>query len=93
MLNNRKTLTKINYILVGFSFVFGFIDILHLDFILKNKLKEPLSIFFLVLHLFFLLASIWFIFKHNAKYFWLHISVFVLLISITVSICNLYNFT
>lgn len=93
MLNNLKTLTKINYILVGFSLIFGFIDILHLDFILKPKLEIPLSLFFLVLQLFFLLASIWFVFKHNTKDFWLHISVFILLISITVSVCNLYNFT
>ena len=92
MLNNHKTLTKINFTIVVFFVVLGLIDLGHLDFVFIAVLRELLTLPFLVLQVVFLFLSIRFVFKHNAKDFWLNISIFILAICTTVTVCSFCNF-
>ena len=92
MLNNHKTLTKINLGIVAFFVVLGIIDLKHLNFVFIGVLRELLTLPFLFLQAVFLFLSIRFVFKHNAKDFWLNISIFILAICTTVTICSFCNF-
>ncbi len=92
MLNNHKTLTKINFTIVAFFVVLRLIDLGHLDLVFIEVLRELLTLPFLVLQVVFLILSIRFVFKNNAKDFWLNISIFILAICTTVTVCSFCNF-
>lgn len=89
---NHKTLTKINFGIATYFLILYLIDIYQIDFTLIGVLRELLTIPFLILQVVFLLISIRFVFKHNAKDFWLNISIFTLAICTTTTICSFCNF-
>ena len=88
---NHKTLTKINFLIVLYFILLGLVDLYKIDFALIGVLREILTIPFLILQFVFLFLSIRFIFKHNAKDFWLNISIFILGICATVTVCSFCN--
>jgi hypothetical protein len=91
-LQNHRFLTKVNFIIVGFFILLTLIDYYRIDSAVISIFRELLTIPFLALQIIFLILSIRFVFKHNAKDFWLNISIFVLAICNTVTICSFCNF-
>jgi len=85
---NHKTLTKFNFGIVLYFALLYLLDSFKIDFVLIGVLRELLTIPFLILQVIFLFLSIRFVFKNNAKDFWLNISIFTLAICTTITICS-----
>lgn len=87
-----KTLIKCNLGIPLFFIALYLIDLYKINSIFLGVFREIATIPLLVLQYFFLFLSIRYVFKNNAKNFWLNISIFILAIGVTVTTCSFCNF-
>ena len=88
----HKTLIKFNLGIPLLFLLFYLIDLYKVNLTLIGVVREMLTIPLLVLQYLILFLSIRYVFKYNAKNFWLNISIFILAICVTVTTCSFCNF-
>lgn len=85
---NHKFLIRMNFAIVLYFILLYLVDLYKIDWKFIGVLREILSLPFLILQFVLLFLSIRFVFKHNAKNFWLNISIFILGICTTITVCS-----